>query len=92
MTMLALYSNKGGVGKTAAAVNLSYRAALTGARTLICDLDPQSSATYYFLESSPSLSPEQRDSLKGAKRSIKTSKALIMTTWTFCRQISLIAI
>jgi cellulose biosynthesis protein BcsQ len=27
MTTLALYSNKGGVGKTAAAVNLSYLAA-----------------------------------------------------------------
>jgi len=48
MTTLALYSNKGGVGKTAAAVNLSYLAALSGAKTLICDLDPQSSATYYF--------------------------------------------
>ena len=48
MTTLALYSNKGGVGKTAAAVNLSYLAAQTGAKTLICDLDPQSSATYYF--------------------------------------------
>jgi len=48
MTTLALYSNKGGVGKTAAAVNLSYLAARTGAKTLICDLDPQGSATYYF--------------------------------------------
>jgi cellulose biosynthesis protein BcsQ len=48
MTTLALYSNKGGVGKTAAAVNLSYLAARTGAKTLICDLDPQASATYYF--------------------------------------------
>ena len=48
MTTLAIYSNKGGVGKTAAAVNLSYLAAQTGAKTLLCDLDPQSSATYYF--------------------------------------------
>ncbi|MBN1995239.1 MAG: AAA family ATPase [Anaerolineae bacterium] len=48
MKTLAIYSNKGGVGKTAAAVNLSYLAAQAGARTLICDLDPQSSATYYF--------------------------------------------
>jgi cellulose biosynthesis protein BcsQ len=48
MTTLALYSNKGGVGKTAAAVNLSYLAAQTGVKTLICDLDPQSAATYYF--------------------------------------------
>ena len=48
MTTLALYSNKGGVGKTTAAVNLSYLAARSGAKTLICDLDPQSSTTYYF--------------------------------------------
>lgn len=48
MTTLALYSNKGGVGKTAAAVNLAYLAAQRGLYTLVCDLDPQSSATYYF--------------------------------------------
>ena len=35
MTTLAIYSNKGGVGKTAAAVNLSYLAAQTGAKTLL---------------------------------------------------------
>jgi len=48
VTTLAIFSNKGGVGKTAAAVNLAYLAAESGARTLLCDLDPQSSATYYF--------------------------------------------
>ena len=48
MTILGLYSNKGGVGKTASTVNLSYLAALSGYKTLVCDLDPQSSTTYYF--------------------------------------------
>jgi chromosome partitioning protein len=48
MTVIALYSNKGGVGKTATAVNLAYLAAQSGATTLLCDLDPQSSATFYF--------------------------------------------
>lgn len=48
MKSIAIYNIKGGVGKTATAVNLSYLAAQTGARTLLCDLDPQSSATYYF--------------------------------------------
>jgi chromosome partitioning protein len=48
MTTLALYSNKGGVGKTATAVNLAYLAAQSGRTTLICDLDPQGSSTFYF--------------------------------------------
>ena len=48
MTTIALYSNKGGVGKTAAAVNLGYLAAESGRTTLVCDLDPRASATFYF--------------------------------------------
>jgi len=48
VTTLAIFSNKGGVGKTATAVNLAYLAAESGAKTLLCDLDPQCSATYYF--------------------------------------------
>jgi chromosome partitioning protein len=46
--ILATYNNKGGVGKTAAAVNLAYLAARGGARVLLWDLDPQGAATYYF--------------------------------------------
>jgi chromosome partitioning protein len=46
--VLATYSIKGGVGKTTAAVNLSYEAASTGARVLLWDLDPQGAATYFF--------------------------------------------
>jgi len=48
MTVLALYNLKGGVGKTAAAVNLGYLAAAGGLKTLVWDLDPQGSSTYYF--------------------------------------------
>ncbi len=48
MTTLALYSNKGGVGKTATAVNLAYLSARNGHHTLLVDLDPQGAATYYF--------------------------------------------
>jgi cellulose biosynthesis protein BcsQ len=46
--VLATYNIKGGVGKTASAVNLAYLAALGGARTLVWDLDPQGAASYYF--------------------------------------------
>ena len=48
MTTFALYNIKGGVGKTAAAVNLSYLASREGSATLLIDLDPQGSASFYF--------------------------------------------
>ncbi|MEE2638616.1 MAG: AAA family ATPase [Acidobacteriota bacterium] len=48
MITIATYNIKGGVGKTTTAVNLSYLAAETGARILVCDLDPQAAATYCF--------------------------------------------
>ena len=48
MKVIALYSIKGGVGKTTAAVNFSYLNAQDGKRTLVCDLDPQSSASFFF--------------------------------------------
>ena len=73
MTTLALYSNKGGVGKTAAAVNLSYLAARTGAKTLLCDLDPQSSATYYF-RVKPKLKSGAKGLVKGDKKTYKSIK------------------
>jgi cellulose biosynthesis protein BcsQ len=73
MTTLAIYSNKGGVGKTAAAVNLSYLAAQTGAKTLLCDLDPQSSATYYF-RVKPKLRSGAMGFIKGGKQVYKSVK------------------
>lgn len=48
MRILASYNIKGGVGKTAAAVNLSWLSARSGHRTLVWDLDPQGAATFYF--------------------------------------------
>lgn len=48
MKIIACYNIKGGVGKTAAAVNLSYLAAREGASTLVWDLDPQGAASFYF--------------------------------------------
>ena len=48
MKILATYNIKGGVGKTAAAVNLAEVAARQGARVLVWDLDPQGAATFYF--------------------------------------------
>ena len=48
MKVIASYNIKGGVGKTATAVNLSCLAALEGNPTLVWDLDPQGAASFYF--------------------------------------------
>lgn len=48
MKVLATYNIKGGVGKTATAVNLAHEAAARGERVLVWDLDPQGAATFYF--------------------------------------------
>ncbi len=48
MKIFATYNIKGGVGKTATAVNLGYLAAKDGYRVLLWDLDPQGAASYLF--------------------------------------------
>jgi len=48
MKIVAFHSLKGGVGKTAAAVNVSFLAAKEGKRTLLVDLDPQGASSFCF--------------------------------------------
>lgn len=48
MVTFSLYNLKGGVGKTAATINLSMLAAKDGYRTLVWDLDPQGSSSFYL--------------------------------------------
>ncbi len=48
MKIFATYNIKGGVGKTATAVNLAHLAAKAGHRVLLWDLDPQAAATFLF--------------------------------------------
>jgi len=67
LRILALYSIKGGVGKTAAAVNLAYIAAEEGVRTILLDLDPQGSASYYF-RMKPSKGFRGKNLLKAGKK------------------------
>lgn len=48
MITVALYNLKGGVGKTASCVNFAYLAAKDGYKTLLWDIDPQGSTTFYY--------------------------------------------
>ena len=73
MTTIAVYNIKGGVGKSATAVNLSYLAADEGAQTLICDLDPQSSASFYF-RVKPKIKAGVNKILKNEKQALKSIK------------------
>lgn len=75
MKTLAVYNMKGGVGKTAAAVNLAYLAGQYGRRTLLWDLDPQAAATWYL-----GLEPGIQDSVKKLARGKKDWAESIQTT------------
>lgn len=73
MKTISLYSMKGGVGKTASAVNLAYLASSEGASTLLCDLDPQAASSYYFrIKASKNFKPNKF--IKGGKEIDKNIK------------------
>ena len=74
MKTIALYNMKGGVGKTSSAVNLAYLSAEEGYRTLLCDLDPQGSTSFYFRVSSPK-KMSAKHLVKGDDRFLSSIKA-----------------
>ncbi|MDD3448873.1 MAG: ParA family protein [Gammaproteobacteria bacterium] len=75
MKVFATYNIKGGVGKTATAVNLAWLSARDGARTLVWDLDPQGAASFYFR-----VKPKVKGGGKGLVRGKHELDALIKGT------------
>ena len=50
MITMALFNNKGGVGKTTLAYHLAHMISRLGYQVLAVDLDPQSNLTTVFLD------------------------------------------
>jgi cellulose biosynthesis protein BcsQ len=76
MTTLAIYSSKGGVGKTSLAVNLAWAAAaLSSRRTLLWDLDAQAAASF-ILAPDRKPSEEARDVIA---REVAPAKLIVPT-------------
>lgn len=76
MPILAVYSSKGGVGKTSLAVNLAWAAAtLSSRRTLLWDLDAQGAASFI-------LAPDRKagDEARGViERDVAPEKLIVKT-------------
>lgn len=72
--VIAVYSTKGGVGKTTTAVNLAWQAASEGSAVLVWDLDPQAAATW-LLQVKPRLRGGADALVRGKKPAHKAVRA-----------------
>ncbi|MEP7144850.1 MAG: AAA family ATPase, partial [Ferruginibacter sp.] len=75
MITVALYNLKGGVGKTASCVNFAYLAAKDGYKTLLWDIDPQGSTTFYY-----KIKPKDAQGIKKLLSKDANLEAAIMDT------------
>src|SRR5262249_30999025 len=72
--VIAVYSTKGGIGKTTTAVNLAWQAASEGRSVLLWDLDPQAAATW-LLRVKPKLRGGVTALMRGKQPAHKAIKA-----------------
>lgn len=88
MSTIAIYSLKGGVGKTTLAVNLAWCAAtLSSRRTLLWDLDAQAAST--FMLAPPATSGRARDAAQSIF--LKDAEALDLVRQTAVPRLDIIA-
>jgi chromosome partitioning protein len=91
MRSIAIMNQKGGVGKTTTAVNVSAAVAATGQRVCLIDLDPQAHATLHFgLDPTPSV-PSIYDVLVGPARLADVRRQVGENLWMVGSQLDLAA-
>ncbi len=78
MPVVAILSQKGGVGKTTVCLGLAEAARLRGWRTLVIDLDPQANATDVLLAGEPGLTVN--DVLADGRHGI-AEQAVVPSVW-----------
>ena len=91
MRSIAIMNQKGGVGKTTTAVNLSAALAATGLRVCLIDLDPQAHATLHFgIEPQPD-ELSIYDVLTGKTRIAEVCRQVAENLWVVASSLDLAA-